>query len=290
MSTLTDKVLARIKASQAQMECKDLALILFGPPSGGKSQAMGTLGVKTLYLYFSGESHGPRSAFAGGTDIIPYCVDQDENGNKIDPDEALAELNALLANTKFFTENAIKAIAIDSAGELEFMIMQTAAWKIEAQKRYKGVESYCFPITLEMFRPVMDALRNLQLKQGIHYVVSCILNVSEFGEDGVIADAEPKMFGYGTVSGFLQQFPDRMIIGKVETKDGMKPKLQLGTMVTKATKDQKTKEVTKIQHFRPQLQGVDFTGGPNYLPPDLSKLIKYKAAGMLLKAEKPKEA
>lgn len=287
--SLQDKVTARIKAAQAQMECKHLALILFGPPSGGKSQALGTLGVRTLLLYFSGESHGPRSAHAGGSDVIPYCVDLDENGVKLEPDVAYAELVALLKNEKFFDDNAIKGIAIDSAGELEFMIMQTTHWKIEAQKRFKGVESYCFPITLEMFRPIMDELRNLQLKQNIHYVMTCILNVAEFADNGTISDASPQMYGYGTVSGLLQQFPDRMIIGQVE-KDGiLKPRIQLGTMVTKSTKDQKTKEVTKIQHFRPQIQGVDLTGGPNFLPPDLSKLIKYKAAGKLVKAEKPKE-
>lgn len=285
-----DKIQARIKAAQAQMECKHLAMILFGPPSGGKSQAMGTMGVKTLYLYFSGESHGPGSAHAGGTDILPYCVDLDADGNKLEPDVAYAELVELLQDQKFMTDNLIKAVAVDSGGELEFMIMQTTHWKVEAQKRYKGVESYCFPITLEMFRPVMDALRNLQLKLGMHYVVSCILNVSEFADNGTIASAEPKMFGYGTVSGFLQQFPDRMIVSQVEKDGVLKPRIQLGSMVTKTTKDQKTKEVAKIQHFRPQLQGVDLTVGPNFLPPDLSKLIKYKAAGMLLKAEKPKEA
>lgn len=284
---LQDIIMARIKAAEAQMDCKLLAMILFGPPSGGKSQAMGTLGVKTLFLYFGGESHGPRSASAGGTDLVPYCIDVDESGNKIEPDVAYEDLLALLKNDKFFAESGIKAVAIDSAGELEFMIMQTTHWKVEAQKRFKSVESYCFPITLEMFRPIMDALRNLQLKQQVHYVVSCILNVKEFADDGVIADAEPKMFGYGTVSGFLQQFPDRMIIGQVNTKDGVKPKLQLATMVTKSTKDQKTKEISKLQHFRPQLQGVDFAGGPSFLSPDLSKLIKYKAAGKLLKAEKP---
>ena len=268
------------------MECKLLALILFGAPSGGKSQAMGTMGVKTLFLYHGGESHGPASAKAGGSEIIPYCVDVDENGIKLDPDVAYNELVALLQNQKFFIDNGIKAVALDGAGEVEFLIMQTAFWRTSAQARFKGVESYSFPITLEMLRPIMDALRDLQLKLGIHFVVSCILDVKEFADNGVISDGTPKMFGYGTVSAFLQQFPDRMVIGQVEVNGTTKPRIQLASVVTKSTKDRTTKEITKLMHFRPQLQGVDLAAGPAFLSPDLSKLIAYKAAGKLIKPEK----
>lgn len=270
----------RIAAAQQDMERKELALILLGPASGGKSRAMGTMGVKTLFCYFSGETHGPASAIrADNADIIPFCVDIDENGQKIQPDLAFHDFVAFLNDTATLQELEVKAIAIDGLTELENLITSTDKWNVTVQSKYKGNESFAGPVTVGMFRPVLDALRNAQKKLGIHYVVSCLLNIKEVGDHGIISDASPQLAGFNVANAVLQQIPDRLIIAATETKDGVAPRIQIGAKVGKSTKDFNTKEITKIASFRPQIQGVDISTAPAILKPDLSKIIQYKLEG-----------
>lgn len=269
---------ARIEAAKQDMEREELALIILGPASGGKSTAMGTMGVKTLFCYFSGETHGVAAAnkAQNNPDLIPVCVDIDENGNKIAPDKAYEDFVALLEDVNQLRELGIQAVAIDGATELEHLITSTDKWNVAVQSKYKGNESFAGPITVGMFRPILDALRKLQRELKIHYVISCLLNVKEVGDNGILADASPQLAGFNVANGLLQQIPDRLIIAHTDTKDGVEPRFQVGAKVGKSTKDFKTQEISKIASFRPQIQGVNLATAPAILKPDLSKIIQYK--------------
>ncbi len=98
-----------MKDAQQDLDNKSLFLFLLGSSGNGKSYAQGTFGVKTLYLYTQGESHGPKSASVLGKDnIVPVCIDRD--GDKdLTPDEALNRLNSILDNLEGIKEANIQA-------------------------------------------------------------------------------------------------------------------------------------------------------------------------------------
>ncbi len=278
---------ARVNYSTKIMNNKNLGLILMGPASAGKSSAMGSLGVRTLYLYGSGESHGPASAkhFNPGCDLIPVCFDLDENGNQVDPDQAYQDLVDLLNDRKQIEEAGVKAIVLDGLTELEHLILSTTTYKLRLASEYKGQKSFAGPIVIDMARSVLNAIRKLQTELDIHYVISCLLIVKEVAENGVFTDASPQVNGFNVANAILQQIPDRLVIGHVEMGDGkVQPRLQVGAAVGRVTKDFSTKAITKIASFRCQLTGVDLSNAST-LAPNLANVIEYKKAGRLLKKE-----
>jgi len=269
---------AALKEGAAALKQKQLGAILLGSSGSGKSRACGTLGVKTLYIHTSGEQHGALSAASGGSEVHPICIDQDA-GKILDADAAYTRLLAVLSDGAAISKAGFKAIVLDGLTEIEALILETKAWKQRVQVEYKGVASYAGPVTLSMMRPILANLQKLQKEHGIHFVVTCILNVRELGESGEILNAEPKLKGFDVATDIVRQFADVLIIGQMSNGEVSKPRIQIGAHVSKASKDFKTLEVRKLQNFFVRVTGCDLTGAPDTLAPNLAKIAEYKAAG-----------
>lgn len=267
-----------IKDGQEKLKNKNVALVLLGPSGSGKSRACGTFGCKTLYLHTSGESHGPASAAGGGSEILPICLDRD--GEKaLTADESYARLLEILAAGPELKKLGIGAIAVDGATELEAMIQNTTAWKNRLAAEYKGVKSYAGDLTISMFRPILNGLQKLQHEIGIHYVMTCILSVKEYGENNEILDAAPALYGYNVAVGLIQQFPDVLVIGQLSDGERARPGIQLGSHVSRVSKDQATKEVRKLSNFFSRVTGADLSSAPNIIRPSLALVAEIKKLG-----------
>lgn len=269
---------AMIKEGQKVLDNKCVSAIILGASGNGKSRACGTFGVKTLYLHTSSEAHGAQSAALGGSEIVPICIDSTANG-LLTPDEAYKRLLGILEAADQLTKLGIKAIAIDGASEIENIITSTNVYKARVASEFKGVSSFAGPVVLSMFRPILSALQQLQASHGIHYVVTCILNIKGLGENGEIADAEPKLAGYNVATGLIQQFPDVLAIGRVSDGEKEVPMLQFGAHVHKSSKDFTTKEVRKLHNFNIRVTGVDLSEAPEMIKPNFARLIEFKKAG-----------
>lgn len=267
-----------IKAGQERLKNRHVALCLLGTSGAGKSRACGTFGVKTLYLHTSGESHGPASAASGGSEILPVCLDKDGE-ELLTADEAYKRLLDILGSGAELKKLGVDAVAIDGATEIETIIQGTTHWKTELAAKYKGVKSYAGDLTLSMFRPILARLQKLQEELGIHYVMTCMLNVREYGEDNVIVDAAPSLYGYNVATGLIQQFPDILVIGQVSDGERARPAIQLGSHVSRVSKDQTSKEVRKLSNFHCRITGADLSEAPSLVKPDLGRIARTKAAG-----------
>lgn len=267
-----------IKEGQERLKNKNVALILLGPSGSGKSRACGTFGVKTLYLHTSGESHGPASAAAGGSEILPICIDKDGD-KQLTADETYARLLEILASGPELKKLGIGAVAVDGATELENIIVNTTEWKRRLAAEYKSSRSYAGDLTLGMFRPIILGLQKLQADLGVHYVITCILHVKEYGENNEILEAAPALYGYNVATGLVQQFGDILVIGQVSDGERTRPALQLGAHASKATKDKDTKEVRKLSNFYNRITGADLTTCPDLMKPNLKLVAEIKKLG-----------
>ena len=251
-----------------------LFLILLGSSGNGKSFAQGTFGVKTLYLYAQGESHGPKSAATlGGANIVPVCIDR-EGAKELSPDEAIARLITILDDVEGIEKAGFKAISIDGASEIEALIRSTAKFKLTAKTSFEEG-----PATLAVFRQILNRLKKLQREAKVHVCLTCTLSVKEYGEDGAILESSPSLHGFQVATGLIQQFDDVMVIGRMQRKDKVGYRLQLAAGVNKTTKDFTTKEVNKTYNFSPRLTGVDILELGATLDSDLAALIELKKKG-----------
>lgn len=268
-----------IKNGQEKLKNKNVSLILLGPSGAGKSRTCGSFGVKTLYIHTSMEKHGAQSAAAGGSEILPLNISLDEDEKPVSADDSYKLLLDTLNNVAFIKSQGIKAIALDSATELENIIQNTSTWKSKLVAEYKGVKSYAGDLTLSMFRPILTALQKLQDELGIHYVMTCILNVRELGENGEILDGSPSLYGFNVATGLIQTFPDILIIGQLSDGEKTRPGIQLGTHVSRVSKDQQTKEIRKLSNFHNRITGADLTTCPDIIKPSLALVAKIKQLG-----------
>lgn len=273
---------AMVNEGKKVLDNKCIAAVILGASGNGKSRACGTFGVKTLYLHTSSEAHGAQSAAVGGSEIVPICIDKND-GENLSPDESYKRLLSILEAGDQLKKLGIKAIAVDGASEIESIITATSAYRAKVAAEYKGVSSFAGPVVLAMFRPILTALQKLQNDQGIHYVITCILNIKGLGENGEIADAEPKLAGYNVATGLIQQFPDVLAIGRVSDGEREVPMLQFGAHVHKSSKDFTTKEVRKLHNFNIRVTGVDLSEAPEMITPNFARLIEFKKAGKYVK-------
>ena len=264
-----------ISDSKKDLVNNKLALILLGASGNGKSYAQGTFGCPTLYLYTSGESHGPKAANTpGGNNILPICIDRDGD-TQLKPDDAYKRLLDILGAADKIKALGVGAVTVDGATEIEGLIRETTAFKARAKTTFDEG-----PATLALFRPVINALKQLQRDIGVHYCMTCILNVKDFGDDGSVLESTPSLHGYQVATGLVQQFDDVMVVGRLQRGEKVGYRLQLLAGVTKTTKDFKTHEVRKTFNFSPRLTGVDITALGATLDADLGKLAALKAGGV----------
>jgi hypothetical protein len=267
-----------IKESAATSTDDLLGAIILGPSGAGKSSIMGTLPGKILYLHTTGESHGPKSARAtGGKNIVPVCIDRD-NDVALGPDATYARLLDILSSVDGLKKLGIQSVAIDGASELESIIRATDKWMkmcTTAQGKHNGFAEPTATITL--MRPVISALKSLQQTLGVHYAVSCILDVKSLGTDGAIEEATPRLQGFSVAESLVQQFGDVLVVGRMERDGVVKHKIQMMSDVTKVAKDERG-TVKKSINFAPRIAGVLVGDLPPLMDADLSKVVELKKA------------
>lgn len=262
-----------LKEAQADIQNNKLFLFLLGTPTGGKSYALGTLGVKTLLLYTNAESHGARSAAVkGGENLVAVRLDKDGNTD-LSADDAIARLNAILDDVAGIKAAKFGAIAIDGATELEALIRGTTKFKTATVKSTFDEG----PATMLQFRSVITKLKRLQDELGVHVVMTGIINAKEFSEDGTILDAQPALHGYQVATGIVQQFPDVLIVGRMTKNEKISHRIQLHASASKTTRDFKTQETKKVFAINPRVTGIDVISLGATLPADLGIIAKLKA-------------
>lgn len=254
-----------------------LFLVLLGASGNGKSFTQGTFGVKTLYLYCQGESHGPKSAATLGKDnIVPICIDRDETG-ELKADDALKRLNNILDDIEGIKKAGFGAISLDGFTELEGLVRASTRFTIMTTTDSGKHNGFAEPAaTLFQFKEIISKLKRLQRGAGVHVCVTEILNVKEMNDEGLVLDATPSLLGYSVAVGVVQQFDDVVIIGRMQKKDKISYRFQLMAAATKVSKDGVTGEIKKTFNFSPRLTGVDILSLPATLEANLSELIKIK--------------
>lgn len=263
-----------LERAKKDADSTSLEAMVLGPSGAGKSYRAGTFGCKTLYLYSGGESHGVRAAKQEAEGLlVPVRYDHDANGSS---DATLANLLEILRSKENIEKLGIKAIYVDGASELEFLIRSSSQWK-ELCKSAKGAHnSFEEPkATITMFRPIIVALKDLQAEFGMHIAMSCIVDVKEYGPSGEIIECQPRILGYGVAESLIQQFGDTLVTSKLRDQASGKTayKFQFMTDVVKTAKEE-SGIVKKSINFSPRISGVRTV--PAYLPANLSEVIRLK--------------
>lgn len=273
-----------IEEASSQISQTTIGAIILGQSGAGKSYLLGTLPGKVLYLYTGGEAHGVKSAGVPGGSVIPVRIDYDKTAPKevlteqgtLRPDAAYKRLLNILSDVDGIKKQGFTSIAIDGATEIENIITSTEQWKVGCQTDKGKHNTYAEGrTTLTMFRPIITALQHLQIKLGVNYAMSCILDVKSAGIYGEIEEASPRLSGYAVAESVIQQFGDVLVVGRM-SKDGVaKHKLQFMTDVSKVSKDL-VGNVKKTLNFAPRVAGLSVADLPPYLDADLKKIIELK--------------
>ena len=188
----------------------------------------------------------------------------------MDPDAAYQRTLSILAEIP----KGFKAVAIDGATELEFMIRGTKEFKnlcmTDKGKHNSFAESGA---VLLMFRPVINELKRLG-REGIHTIMTCGLDVAALGESGDIVESKPRLSTYGVAEGLLQQTPDYFCVGPMTNSAGKTGhRIQFMAGVSRDSKDVMG-NVKRTINFKPRLNGI--IGLPDTCAADLTELIKLK--------------
>lgn len=263
-----------IEDAKKELNNNQVAAIVLGPSGSGKSSLLGTFGVKTLYLYTTGEDHGAKAAKVQGSEnIVPLCIDY-EDGQKLDADDAFHRLLDVLGESAAIKEAGFQAVSIDGATELEAIIRGTSAWKAACQTDKGKHNTFQEPAaTLAMFKRVMDKLKGLQREIGIHYAMTCILDVKVVGDDGEVLESTPRLTGYSVAEGLIQQFPDVMVVGRMSKNDKIAHRIQMLAGVSKTSKDQ-AGVIKRCINFTPRITGVAKLA--NTYEANLAKIVELK--------------
>lgn len=273
-----------LQASRDLESSKSLYLLAMGQQGAGKSFLAGTLGVKTLYLYFSGESHGTASAkIEGASNIETYCLDV-YAGNQLSPDDTFKHLLFVLNNAEMIEDEGYKLIVIDSASELEILIRETKEWDKATTSSSGKHDGYAEKgATIDMFRKVTSVLKNLQRKLDVHIMMTCILDVRSVGELGEIMESSPRIRGAGVAEFLNLQFDDVVAVGRMQ-KDGItKHKIQMGVNMSKVAKEVSGGQ--KTINYNPRIKGIKTEDLPPFMPADLKVVANLKRTGVLDEAE-----
>ncbi len=266
-----------IAASEKTMKNPLLEAIVLGPQGSGKSYSIGTLGVRTLHLYGTRESHGPKtSRVEGGAHIIPLCFTEYE-GRSLSSDESLEFLGSVLTNYSWIKEAGIEAIALDGMAVLEEMIKGTVEWADKCKTAKGGHNTFKeTEASLDLMARVINWMKSAQRECGVHIVVTAILDVKETDQYGAIMEATPRLGGYGLAESIVQHWGDVLVIGKMTRNGETKYKFQFMSDLTRTAKDEHGAQ-KKALNFNPRLSGCEVEP---MMDADFAKLIQYKATKM----------
>ncbi len=270
---------AQQQAAQ-DMNNNALGVMVLGQSGSGKSTLGGTFGVKTLYLYTTGESHGAKAAAAIGSDsIVPVSINS-IGREVLSADKAYDRLLSILSDFDGIKSEGFKAIVLDGATELEILIRETSRWKTLCQTD-KGTHNSWGEgkATLALFRPIIDGLKNLQRELNVHFMMTCALDVISISDDGEINESKPRLQTYSVAEGVIQQFSDIVAVGRMTKGDKVAHRVQFLAGVSRESKDAKG-NVRKSINFNPRLSGVTLDKLPNNVAADLKELIKLKGGSV----------
>lgn len=256
-----------------------LGLMVLGQSGAGKSALAGTFAGKTLFLYTTGENHGLKSAkMFGGDNVSPVCINV-ENGTLLSADKAYERLLAALSDVEGIKAQGFEAVALDGVTELEILIRETTRWKLMCQTD-KGTHNTWAEgkATLAMMRPIVDGLKSLQRQLGIHFMVTCILDVISIDANGEISESKPRLQTYSVAEGIIQQFEDIVVVGRMSKGDKVSHRIQFLAGVSRESKDTQG-NVRKSINFNPRLSGVALDKLPVSAKADVQELIKLKKGG-----------
>lgn len=249
--------------------------IVLSPGGGGKSSLMGTFEGKTLYLYTGDESHGPAAAAANGGEVIAVRVDEDDDGGKLTPDQSYSRLLELLTAEEGIRDEGFKAIVIDSLTAFETLIRATSKFRAACMTDKGTHNKFAEPqAVLDLFRPILVKLRDLQLNLGVHYACSCPLDVVAMGDNGEIMESKPKLSTFSVAEGLVLQFPDVLVVGRMVKDEKSSWRIQFNAGVSKASKDQ-SGATKKCINFNPRIMGIQNL--PANMPANMQKVAELKA-------------
>ena len=257
----------------AQLNNKALFAMILGASGSGKSSAIGTLPGKTLLIFGSGESHGPKAAAALGGAVSAICVDVDESGKALTSDEAFARLMSIITDTDSIIKEKFANVAIDGAPELEAILVKSTRF-IQMCTTDKGkTDGYAKgPAMSTLFREVVSALKTLHAK-GINVVMTCRADVRAMDDNGAISDCSPKLSSYGVAESLVSQFDDVLLVGCVAVGEKRGHVFQFSNTISKVSKDLQG-TIKKILNFSPRVTGAKDI--PELLKADLKKVIELK--------------
>lgn len=266
-----------IAESQAEVRNDKLCAAILGSSGGGKSSILGTFGVKTLYLYGSGEDHGVAAAQSLGGEVVGICWDK-QNGQDLKPDAAFNRLVTILKDVEGIKSRGFGAVTIDGATELEVLIQKTERWAnaclTDKGKHNSFAETGA---TNGMFRDVIHALKGIH-KAGLHVAMTCLIDTKGLDEEGAVSEAAPRLGGYMVAESILQQFGDVLLVGKMVKDDKVSHRLQFNGTVSKVSKEANG-TIKKLLNFSPRVTGITLDKLPSSIPADLKKLAEFKAKG-----------
>lgn len=272
---------AAIKQATESLNSPKLELMVLGSSGSGKSSCIGTLGVKTLYLFGSRESHGPKAAsVAGGGNIVPLNFEfatpaSGEAARELTPDESFNFLKFVLQQDEWLKKEQFGAIALDGIAVLENVVKGTTEFKrrctTDKGKHNTFKESEA---AQELISEIINLLKRAQRNLGVHIVVTSMLDVKEVDPFGAILEATPKLQSFGLAETLVAAFGDVLVVGKMQKNGVVKYKFQSGSDLVKVSKDE-LGNVKKMMNFSPRVSGKTL---PAVMDADLSEVIKLKAS------------
>jgi len=274
--SLKDLIKKAEVADKADKSKGKLFLSILGPSGSGKSHSIGTLEAKTLYLYFSGEKHGVSAARkVNSKNIVPICVDVDEDsGDLLSADDTLAKIRSIVRSD--VSEVGFEAIALDGLTELDDCINNSNELKKQCLTNVGKVDGFRISgVAKKMASGLIKDLVHLQQKTGVHVLVTAILDVKDYEDNGRINECLPRLTTYSLAEGLLQQFGDRVIVCPVTKDSGEKVYIyDFMSDITRASKDEKGK-IKKAFNFSPRLSTGSIPD-KGFIKADLKELLKCK--------------
>jgi energy-coupling factor transporter ATP-binding protein EcfA2 len=260
--------------AKKQLNNKALFAMVMGPSGAGKSTCIGTLKGKTLFLYCSGESHGPKTAAAFGGDVTPVCIDFDDTGKELSADEAMTRLADILADAGNIKKAGFANVAIDGASEVEALFLRSRRF-VESITTDKGkLNEFKKGESISMlFREVVVALKKAHAI-GINCVMTCRVDVRSRDDDGTINEAAPKLLTFSVAEALTGAFDDVLLVGPVTIGGKFGYAFQFGDAQISRTAKDAAGVVRKYLNFSPRVTGVREI--PAVVKSDLEKILELK--------------
>jgi hypothetical protein len=255
-----------------------LGVLVLGAGGDGKSTLCGTFEGRTLFLYCQGESHGARSASTMGGQLDAIRLDLDDDENRLTPDQTYDRLIAILSDAEGVRQEGYGAVVLDSLSDMESVIRATTKFKIACMTDKGGHNKFAEPqAVIDLFRPILVKLKDLQLNVGIHFACTCPLDVQSKEDNGEISEAKPKLSTYSVAESLVLQFADIITVGRMTNDKGKAAhRIQFGSNISKESKNQDG-TIKKLMNFSPRLAGV--LELPPHMVANMSKLAELKEKG-----------